>query len=150
MKVTYPFALYILPSLAETLNLSRGVLCDDCRGWHEKPVGAGGAPRGSTARAEPQRGARGQPLVPATTIINASSSRSCLPLALSLLAGGRYCPLGCVGQPSPSSSLPVTTSSMRRNHGVQEPAAGGYPELLDKLFRTVRFGKFSRSWREPI
>jgi len=144
VQVTFPFAVFILPSCTESLNLSRGSLYVQSCGWHERSLGAGGVPRGDSARAVPQRGTEGKPFVPAATLNAAASSLSCLPLALSLPAGGPDCPSGGVGQPSPLSRLGFITSSVRRNQGAKERAAGHYLDSLAKLFRIVRFGIVGR------
>ena len=112
-----PLATFILPRLAEFANLSRGVFVARS-GWHERSVDAGGASRGSSARAVPQGGARGKPLVPARTFNSASNSPFSLQCPLALSAGGPDCPSEWVGKPSPSSRFAF---------------ADHYPELLAKL-----------------
>jgi len=113
LQVTVLFAIFMLPPCPESLNLSRGVVCVECSGWHERPVDAGGVSRGDSARAEPRNGTGGEPSVPARTFNSASTSPFSLQCPLALSAGGPDCP-SVGGEPSPSSRFALITSALPR------------------------------------
>jgi len=123
-KPKTPLAISILSPLAEFANRRSGLILVESCVWRERPVDAGGASRGSTARAVPHSGARGKPRAPATRLNTALIPPLCPHAPLVFYAGGLDCPSGGVGQPLPSSRF---------------ASANPYPEYLAKLFTSPDF-----------